>query len=210
MSHFTNLRIRIQQLKLMRIHADTDPDPKPCFDLLMVWRLNLRDRYFTHMIEGVVTLTFDPHDGGNCYSILTFNPHDGRNSYTDLWPKRWWKPLLWPLTHMMVEKLLHWPLSHDDWSCYIDHWPTDGESYDTDHWPKWWQDCSTDLLSPVVAVTQTLTTHDDGSCYIDIWSKWSCDTDPWPMWSLKAEIPYWPLTHMIVGAVTLTLDPCDL
>jgi hypothetical protein len=28
------MRIRIQQLKLMRIHADpdTDPDPKPCFE----------------------------------------------------------------------------------------------------------------------------------------------------------------------------------
>jgi hypothetical protein len=25
------MRIRIQQLKLMRIHADPDPDPKPCF-----------------------------------------------------------------------------------------------------------------------------------------------------------------------------------
>ncbi len=24
------MRIRIQQLKLMRIHADPDPDPKPC------------------------------------------------------------------------------------------------------------------------------------------------------------------------------------
>ena len=29
------IRIRIQQLKLMRIHADpdTDPDPKPCLNL---------------------------------------------------------------------------------------------------------------------------------------------------------------------------------
>jgi hypothetical protein len=28
------IRIRIQQLKLMRIHADPDPDPKPWFSML--------------------------------------------------------------------------------------------------------------------------------------------------------------------------------